>query len=63
MFSSRHAPIFQVYREIEEFQMCRDKYTRAGWISFLEKFTRCHERVSHAFTQNYDGEIVHIGNL
>jgi hypothetical protein len=63
MVVSRHEPVFQVYRETEEFQLCRDKYTRAGWIPFLEKFTGCHEGVSHAFTQSYDGEIVHIGNL
>ena len=29
----------------------------------MEKFTGWHEKVSHAFIQGYDGEIVHIGNL
>jgi hypothetical protein len=63
MVVSRHEPVFQIYRETEEFQLCRDKYARVGWMPFLEKFTGCHEKVSHAFVQGYDGEIVHIGNL
>jgi hypothetical protein len=63
MVVSRHEPVFQIYRETEEFQLCRDKYARVGWMPFLEKFTGCHEKVSHAFIQSYDGEIVHIGNL
>jgi len=63
MVVSRHEPVFQIYRETEEFQLCIDKYVRVRWMSFLEKFTGCHERVSHAFIQSYDGEIVHIGNL
>ena len=29
----------------------------------MEKFTGYHEKVSQAFIQGYDGEIVHIGNL
>jgi hypothetical protein len=63
MVVSRHEPIFQIYRETEEFQLCREKYDRVGWMPFLEKFISCHEKVSHAFIQGYDGEIVHIGNL
>jgi hypothetical protein len=63
MVVSRHEPVFQIYRKTEEFQLCRDKYARAGWIPFLEKFTGCHEGVSHAFIQGYNGEIFHIGNL
>ena len=63
MVVSRHEPVFQIYREIEEFQLCREKYGRSGWMPFLEKFTGWHEKVSHAFIQGYDGEIVHIGNL
>jgi hypothetical protein len=63
MVVSRHKPVFQIYRETEEFQLHRDKYARVGWIPFLEKFTSFHEKVSHVFVQGYDGEIVHIGNL
>jgi hypothetical protein len=63
MVVSRHEPVFQIYRETKEFELCRDKYARAGWMSFLEKIIGCHEGVSHAFIQSYDGEIVHIGNL
>jgi hypothetical protein len=63
MVMSRHELVFHIYRETEDFQLCRDKYARAGWIPFLEKFTGYHEMVSQAFIQGYDGEIVHIGNL
>jgi hypothetical protein len=63
MVVSRHESIFQIYRETEEFQLSREKYARVGWMPFLEKFTAFHEKVSHAFIQGYDGEIVHIGNL
>ena len=63
MVVSRHEPVFQIYRETEEFQLCRDKYARSGWMPFLEKFIGYHEKVSQAFIQGYDGEIVHIGNL
>jgi hypothetical protein len=63
MVMSRHELVFQIYRETEDFQLCRDKYARAGWIPFLEKFTGYHEMVSQAFIQGYNGEIVHIGNL
>jgi hypothetical protein len=63
MVVSRHESVFQIYRETKEFQLCREKYARAGWIPFLEKFTGWHEKVSHAFIQGYDGEIAHIGNL
>jgi hypothetical protein len=62
MVVSRHEPIFHIYRETEEFQLCRDKYARMGWIPFLEKFTSFYEGVSHAFIQSYGGDIVHIGN-
>jgi hypothetical protein len=63
MVMSRHKLVFQIYRETEDFQLCRDKYARAGWIPFLEKFTGYHEMVSQEFIQGYNGEIVHIGNL
>jgi hypothetical protein len=32
-------------------------------MSFLEKFTGWHEKISQEFIQGYDGEIAHIGNL
>jgi hypothetical protein len=63
MVVSRHEPVFQIYRETEEFQLCREKYARSGWMPFLEKFTGWHEKISHEFIQGYDGEIAHIGNL
>jgi hypothetical protein len=28
MVVSRHKLVFQIYRETEEFQLCRDKYAR-----------------------------------
>jgi len=63
MVVSRHEPIFQIYRETKEFQLCREKYARSGWMPFLEKFIGCHEKVSRSFFQGYDREIAHIGNL
>jgi hypothetical protein len=48
MVVSRHESVFRIYREIKEFQLCRDKYARAGWMPFLE-IIGCHEKVSHAF--------------
>jgi hypothetical protein len=63
MVVSRHEPFFHIYRETKEFQLCREKYARSRWMEVLEKFTGCHEKVSHAFIQGYNGEIVHIGNL
>jgi hypothetical protein len=63
MVVSRHEPVFQIYRETEEFQLCQEKYARSGWMPFLEKFTGWHEKISHEFIQGYDGEIAHIGNL
>jgi hypothetical protein len=63
MVVSRHNPIFQIYRETEEFQLCQEKYARSGWMPFLEKFTGWHEKISHEFVQSYDGERTHIGNL
>jgi hypothetical protein len=46
----RHKLMFHIYREMEEYQECRDKFERAVWVPFLEKFRGHHERVSHAFT-------------
>jgi hypothetical protein len=63
MVVSRREPVFQIYRETKEFQLCREKYARSGWMPFLEKFIGWHEKISHKFIQGYDGEIVHIGNL
>jgi hypothetical protein len=51
MVVSIHEPFFQIYRETEEFQLCREKYARAGWMPFLAKFTGYHEKVSQAFIQ------------
>ena len=63
MVVSRHEPVFHIYRETKEFQLCREKYARVGWMPFLEKFIAFHEKVSHTFIQGYDGEIAHICNL
>ena len=63
MVISRHEPVFQIYRETEELQLCREKYARSGWMPFLEKFTGWHKKTSHEFIQGYDGEIAHIDNL
>jgi hypothetical protein len=63
MVITRHELVFQIYREIEEYQLCQEKYARLGWIPFLEKFTGWHEKISQEFIQSYDGEIAHIGNL
>jgi hypothetical protein len=63
MVVSRHELVFQIYRETKEFQICREKYARSGWMPFLEKFTGWHKKISHEFIQGYDGEIAHIGNL
>jgi len=53
-----HEPIFQLYREIAEYQACKEKYEQAGWVPFLEKFKGYHEIISLAFAQTYDGESV-----
>jgi hypothetical protein len=59
----RHEPMFQLYRETEEYQACREKFERVGWVPFLEKFKGHHEGMSHAFAQSYDGESVQLGEL
>ena len=43
MVITRHEPVFQIYRETEEYQLCQEKYARLGWIPFLEKFTGWNE--------------------
>jgi hypothetical protein len=48
---------------MKEYQACREKFERASWVPFLEKFKGCHEGVSYAFTQSYDGESVQLGEL
>jgi hypothetical protein len=58
-----HEPVFHIYRETKEYQTCREKFERVGWVPFLEKIIGHHEGVSHAFTQSYDGEIVQLGEL
>jgi hypothetical protein len=55
MVVSRHEPVFQIYRETEEFQLCQEKYARLEWIPFLEKFIGWHEKISHEFIQGYEG--------
>jgi hypothetical protein len=63
MVITRHEPVFQIYRETEEYQLCQEKYARLGWIPFLEKFTGMNEKISQEFIQGYDGEMARIGNL
>jgi hypothetical protein len=63
MVVSRHEQVFQIYREIEEFQLCQEKHVRSGWIPFLEKFTGWHEKISQEFIHGYVGEIAHIDNI
>jgi hypothetical protein len=46
----RHEHVFHIYRETEEYQTCRKKFERAGWVPFLEKFKGHHEGMSHAFS-------------
>jgi hypothetical protein len=59
----RHEPMFHIYRETKEYQACREKFERVGWVPFLEKFKGHHEGMSHAFAQSYDGESVQLGEL
>jgi hypothetical protein len=59
----RHEPVFHLYRETKEYQACKEKFERVGWVPFLEKFRGHHEGVSHAFTQSYDGESIQLGEL
>jgi hypothetical protein len=63
MVVTRHEPVFQIYRETEEYQLCQEKYPRLGWIPFLEKFTGWNEKISQEFIQGYDEEMARIGNL
>jgi hypothetical protein len=60
---TRNKPVFQIYMETKEYQLCQEKYARLGWIPFLEKFTGWHEKISQEFIQSYDGETARIGNL
>jgi hypothetical protein len=46
----RHEPVFQLYRETQEYQACREKFEQAGWVPFLEKFKGYHEGVSLFFS-------------
>jgi hypothetical protein len=59
----RHKHVFHLYRETKEYQACKEKFERVGWVPFLEKFKEHHEGVSHAFAQSYDGESVQLGEL
>jgi hypothetical protein len=59
----RHKPVFQLYRETQEYQACREKFEQTGWVMFLEKFKGHHEGVSRAFAQTYDDESVQLGKL
>jgi len=55
--------VFQFYQEIEKYQLCKEKFKQAGWISILKFFKGYHEGVSHAFTQSYVGEYVQLGGV
>ena len=59
----RHEPVFQLYRETQEYQACREKFEHTNWVTFLEKFKGHHEGVSRAFDQTYDKESVQLGKL
>jgi hypothetical protein len=59
----RHEPVFHMYRETKEYQACKEKFEKAGWVPFLEKFRGHHDGVSRAFVQSYDGESVQLGDL
>jgi len=56
MVVDRYEHLFHLYREMEEYQACKGKFERVGWVPFLEKIRGYHEGVSHSFTQSYDGE-------
>jgi hypothetical protein len=34
----RHEPVFQLYRETQEYQACGERFEQADWVPFLEKF-------------------------
>jgi hypothetical protein len=56
-------PTFHLYREMEEYQACKEKFEKVGWVPFLEKFIEHHEGVSRTFDQSYDGERIHLGEI
>jgi hypothetical protein len=59
----RHKPVFQLYRETQEYQTCREKFEQVGSVPFLEKFKGYHEGVSLYFAQTYDRESVQFGAM
>jgi hypothetical protein len=38
MAIDRNETVFHIYRETEEYQACREKFEKVGWVLFLEKF-------------------------
>ena len=54
----RHEPVFHMYRQTKEYQACKEKFERVGWVPFLKKIRGHHEGVYFTFTQSYDGESV-----
>jgi len=59
----RHEPMFQIFKETKEYKPCKEKFEKVGWITFLEKFRGYHDKVSHVFTYNCDGETVQLGKM
>jgi len=59
----RHEPLFHMYREMNEYQYCKEKIEKVGWVPFLEKFRGHHDGISSAFFQSHDGTSVQLGNL
>jgi hypothetical protein len=53
-----HEPVFHMYREMKEYQACKEKFEKVLWVPFLEKFRGYHDGVSCSFVQSYDGESV-----
>jgi hypothetical protein len=54
----RNEPVFQLYRETQEYQACRERFEQADWVPFLENFKGYNEGVSLSFVQTYDRESV-----
>jgi len=59
----RHEPVFQIFKETKEYKLYKENFEKVGWITFLEKFRGYHDKLSHAFAQNFGGEIVWLGKM
>jgi len=59
----RHEPMFQLYRETQEYKSCRERFEQAVWVPFSEKYKGYQKGVSLSFAQTYDGESVHFGDM